>query len=99
MANDLPVVVSYLRCCPTSPHIFCHQAILQIREACSLIEVVFGQEQVPESNFLCFGLQFVDYRWVRAPSLLAFPELCVEEYVCWDAFFLDEFFNLSYGNL
>ena len=97
-AHRLLIAVSYFRSCSAPPHIFCHQAILQIREACSLLEMVFRQKQVPQSGFLCLGFQFVDYGWICAPSLLAFPQLCVEEYVCGDAFFLDELFYLYYEN-
>lgn len=71
-----------------------HQAVLEIREAGALGEVVFGEEHVPEAEGAGFGFEGFDDRGVGLPSRFAGAELGVEEGICWDAVFFDERFNL-----
>ena len=86
---------AYLRRYSRFSEVFCHQAILQIGEAGAFLEMVFRQEHVPQPKLLRPSLYIVDYGRVRGPSLLAFAELGVVDNICRNAFFLDEFLDLT----
>jgi hypothetical protein len=72
-----------------------HQPVLQIAEAGTLFEVVFGQEHVPETQLLCALLEVFNNRRVGAEALGGrLADLLGVDGVCGDAFFFDKFFDL-----
>ena len=72
-----------------------HQAIFEIRKASALPEMAFRQKQIPQPQILRPGLQIIDDSRVALPSLSPLAQLSEIDSVGWDAFFLDEFLDLS----
>lgn len=56
--------------------------------------MVLGQEHVPQAALAGLDFEVVKDRGGGFPSLFAFAELRLEDRVCGDAVFLDEFFDL-----
>ena len=74
---------------------FCHETVLEIAETCSLLEVVLGQEHVPQPQLSRSLLQLFNDWWVGTEAFLGgAADLLRQDSVCWDAFFLDELFDL-----
>lgn len=57
--------------------------------------MILGQEHVPETALASFGFEVLENGGGGCPSLFAFSELGLEEGVCGDAVFFDEFFDLE----
>jgi hypothetical protein len=85
---------AYLTRHPTLPQPLSHKPILEIAEPSTLLEVIFRQKHIPESQFPGSLFQVIDNGWVAFPPLLAFAELGVVDCVGWYAFLFDEFLNL-----
>ena len=76
-----------------------HQAVLEIAEASTLLEVVLGQEHVPKPKFSGLDFEILDHLWVCVKAGdCSFADLLRVDGICWDTFFLDEFLNLFEGN-
>jgi hypothetical protein len=72
-----------------------HEPVLQIAEASTLLEVVLGQEHVPQAKLFCTLLQVLDDGWVVAEALgCCFANLLGKDRVGRDAFFFDKLFDL-----
>jgi hypothetical protein len=77
-----------------------HQAILQVAEPSTLLEVVPRQEHIPQSQLLGLDLEILNDRWMCAePGFGGGAELLSEDGIRWYAFFLDELLNLSWDQL
>lgn len=74
-----------------------HQAILEIAEPSAFLEMVLGQEHVPQTELLSLCLERLHDGRGSLPSLLAFAQLGGEDGVCGDAVLFDEFLDL-YGD-
>lgn len=85
----------YLRSNPTLAQILRHQPILNIAKPSALAEMALGQKHIPQPQLTRFGLELFYHGWVRVPALFAVADLLFEERVGWDAFFLDEFLDLT----
>lgn len=50
------------------PQILSHQAVLDIAEPGTFLEMVLGQEHVPETEFLRFGFQVLNDGWMSVKA-------------------------------
>lgn len=81
----------------TLAQILGHEAVLQVAEAGALLEVVLGQEHVPQAKLLCLHLQVLNDLRVGIEAVdNARADLLGEDGIGWNAFFLDESLNLSH---
>jgi hypothetical protein len=62
--------VRRLGCQSTACQYLGHQSVLQVAESSSFLEVVLGQEHVPETKLLCCDLKIVHDGWVSVEALL-----------------------------
>lgn len=87
--------VGRLRGSAALAEILSHEAVLQVREAGALLEVVLGQEHVPEAELAGARLEVLDDGGVRLEALLGgLADLARVDGVGGDAFFLDESLDL-----
>lgn len=85
----------YLASNPALAQVLGHEAILQIAETSSLLEVVLGQEHVPETQLPGPLLQVLDDGRVRREALLRrLADLACVDGIGGDALFLDELLDL-----
>lgn len=77
------------------PQILGHQAIFEVAESGTFLEVVLGQEHVPQPKFLRFDFQVFDHLRVCVEAADgAVAKLLLENGICGDTFFLDEALDL-----
>lgn len=72
-----------------------HQTVLDIAIASALLEVILGQEHVPQAELLSLLLQLFHHDRSSLPSLLALAELGGEYGVGGDTVLLDELLDLG----
>lgn len=86
---------SYLGSSSTLAQVLSHQAILQIAEASTLLEVVLWEEHIEQAQLFCLVLKILHDLWMCTEALFgrATDLLCVD-WVGWDTFFIDELLDL-----
>jgi hypothetical protein len=85
----------YLRSNPALPQILSHQPILNITKPSALAEMALGQKHIPQPQLARFGLELLNHGRVRVPALFTVADLLFVEGVGWEAFFFDEFLDLT----
>jgi hypothetical protein len=85
----------YLASNPALSQVLGHQTIFQIAETGSLLEVVLGQEHIPETKLLGPLLQILDDLRMRSEALLRrLTNLACVDGIGGNALFLDELLDL-----
>lgn len=77
--------------------VFSHEAILEIRETSTFLEVVLRKEHIPDSESLGLLLQLLQNGWVAREAFLsgAVANLLLIDIICRNTFLLYEFLDLD----
>ena len=85
---------AYLTSSNALPQLLGHQAVLNVRKLRPVLEMVLGQEHVPQAQPASLPLQIVHDARMALPSRVADPDLRRVHRVRGDTFFVDEFLDL-----
>lgn len=85
---------TYLASNGTLAQLLGHQAIFNIRELRTILEMILGQKHIPNAGGTGLCLQVVENAWVAVPSCVAGPDLRAVDGLRRYDFFVDEFLDL-----